>query len=229
MTSIIQSTAESRRRLGLILGLGLVSAIAYNSWPLGFWLSKSTAEYGLASDLEKVGHPYYWLFILGDILAGMAAILLAITIRFRLRPALSERIWSIVSLGLFMFGIFTIIDALLPADCTITVALKCQANYGHGIGIDAILSGLAALGLAAGLLCLNHLKLTSRLRLYLHQLNQATLAAWAASAIVFCLLSLANLNAHLVQQLLISLSGLAIIVIILNLLFALQLIRDDTN
>src|SRR6185312_9748885 len=51
--------------------LVVASAIAYCSWPLGFWLNPGAERHGLASELGALGQPYDWVFIWGDIFSGV--------------------------------------------------------------------------------------------------------------------------------------------------------------
>lgn len=208
---------KNQKYINLVLSLSLFSALTYNSWPLGYWLSSPTAHYGLASDLEKAGHPYFWLFILGDALSGISALALALVIRFRLWSKLKSKAWSAVYLGLAAFGLFTAVNAVLPTDCNISSVLRCGLGLNNGVGIDAILSSFSMLGLFISLAGVNRFNLRLSLKPNLLTLTQVTLAVWAASGLLFAALALANRNVHTMQQLLISFSGLALVVIGLNL------------
>jgi len=53
---------------------GLVAALAYCSWPIGFLVNPALTATGLASDLEAHGQPYSWLFILLDCVTGLFAL-----------------------------------------------------------------------------------------------------------------------------------------------------------
>src|SRR5581483_6176612 len=116
----------------LIIGLAVVAALAYNSWPLGFILDSPAAHNSLASDLAARGHPYYWLFVLGDLITGLAAIALAGLIKLNL-PKLRGKDWSRISYGLIVFGALTAICAFF--------------SHGDKISTDTYLSSVAALGL----------------------------------------------------------------------------------
>jgi hypothetical protein len=194
------------------LGLCLAAGIFYNSWPLGYWLDRQTAQHGLASELEVVGHPYYWLFILGDVLTAACMIAVAVILRFRLWPLLRSKAWAAVTVGLLVFGLFTGVSAFLPSQCTITPVLRCGAGHGQGLGLDAVTSSLAALGLLISLVCLS-LRTASLVRL-----TRAITIAWSASGLVFVVFALTNSGAaYLAQNIFLILYGLALLVIGLNI------------
>ena len=66
--------AKSHRGIAVLL-VGLVAALAYCSWPVGYLVNPSLAAGALASELDARGQPYSWLFILLDCATGAAALL----------------------------------------------------------------------------------------------------------------------------------------------------------
>ena len=55
----------------LVLLLGIIGALLYSNWLLGYWLNSRVANGGLASNLQIHGQPYSWVFVLGDVLSGL--------------------------------------------------------------------------------------------------------------------------------------------------------------
>jgi hypothetical protein len=198
-------------RLTLVL-CGL-AAVFYNSWPLGYLLDSQTAHYGLASDLEKAGHPYYQVFILGDILTGVTVLIISWLIRFKLWPGLRSKTRTVIWVGLLLFGLFTAMGAGFTPDCSVTPAIKCGVGNTHGLGLDGLFSGLAALGLFLGLAGVALLNMRSGLNLVLTRVTQIVLIGWSTSAIIFVILATTNGKAHLMQQLFLVLAGLALLAI----------------
>jgi hypothetical protein len=201
----------------IVLVLCLAAGIFYNSWPLGYLLDIQTARHGLASDLELVGHPYYWLFILGDLLTAVCVISTVVILRLRLWSAWRSNTKIYVAGGLLLFGLFTGVSAFLPSQCTVTPVLRCGAGQGTGLGLDALTSSLAALGLLISLIGLV-LECGNKLAAHpLTRITQVTLAAWSASGLLFVVLALTNGNAHFSQNILLIMSGIALFVIGLDI------------
>jgi hypothetical protein len=202
----------------LTLVLCVLAAVFYNSWPLGYKLDNQTARYSLASDLERTGHPYYWLFILGDVLTAMSLSAAGALVWFKLRPGLPTKAWAAICGGLLLFGVGTAVAAVAPAQCAGTTALGCGVHDGQGLGLDGIFSVLAACGLFISLLGACVLGARHKVSLALVRTTQALLVAWAASGIWFVILALStnSSSAHFPQQVFLVLSGLAFIAIGLN-------------
>lgn len=208
---------DHRKYTNLSLVLCTLAAVVYNSWPLGYIVDNSTAHYGLASDLELRGHPYYWLFILGDLLTAALIISLCVILRLKLWNNRYTILLSVADIGLAVFGLFTAISALLPYGCSNVTLESCNMIKGTNIGTDAITSTVAALGLFACLTALNivshHFKLSDRLKLA----NKVVLLTWSISGIMFVIYAITNRQVHELQQLLLIFSGVALVLIGLNI------------
>lgn len=203
----------------LTLSLCILAAVLYNSWPLGYILNNYTAHNGLASDLERVGQPYYWLFILGDILSGLCLVIACLIIKLKLRPSIHLRNWSAVYIGIFVFGLGTAIAALVPSHCAVNGTLRCGSTNTSGLGLDAIFSGIAALGLFASLIGVCSLSIFNRLNAGFIRFTWLTLIAWAGSGLMFSVFALSSgkaAEAQFIQQIFLVLCGLAFIVIGVN-------------
>ena len=196
----------------LTLVLCVLAAILYNSWPLGYVLSSQTTRYGFASDLEKVGHPYYWLFILGDILTGACLVTASALMRFKVRAALPSKTWAARSIGLFLFGLFTAAAAFVPVGCS----QSCGVGFGRGIGLDGLFSAIAAGGLLTSLISSMILGLRDKLGALLVLTTGAVSVGWSASGVLFVIFALTNRDVHLLQQVFLVLTGADFIMIGLN-------------
>ncbi len=203
----------------LDLSLLTLAAVLYNSWPLGYMLNNYTAHNGLMSDLEQTGQPYYWLFILFDVLTGVCAVAASILIWLKLRHGVLTKTWTSCIIGLTLFGFFTIAATTVPAHCSVSAALACGTGSNRGLGLDALFSAIAALGLLASLASACVLGVRYRLGSWLILTARAMLIAWSALGILFCVFALSNGKAAAAQstQLLFLVAyGLALIVIGLN-------------
>lgn len=195
----------------LIPALCLAAGIIYNSWPLGYALDRQVARTGLASDLQRSGHPYYWLFILGDVMAGSLAVAAAwLMMRDRLRPGVGSK--PLAAIGLAMFGVFTALCALVPLQHSVAAFTIFRTGDG-GFGLDALTNSLAELGIliALGALVFDRRAWQSHPRRTL--MAAATSILWVASGVWFVIPAVTGGNAHLAQQALLITTGLAVIVI----------------
>jgi hypothetical protein len=123
-----------------------IAGVLYSSWPLGYRLNP-IANRGLASNLEASGQPYNWLFTLLDIASGLLITVVAYKLYQRSRG--NRHSWWIVGaiIGLAMFGVLTMIDAVLPIDC-VAPAQICKPVFQdpyfviHGIASIGSINGL---------------------------------------------------------------------------------------
>jgi hypothetical protein len=95
------------------LVLAAFAGVIYCSWPLGYLLNPAVSRRGLASELEALHQPYNWLFILLDVLSGLLVTAVALLLWRRSR----DKLHKIVLVNFALFGILTLIDALLPMSC----------------------------------------------------------------------------------------------------------------
>jgi len=120
-----------------IITLAILSAVSYCSWPLGYIFNLPVSRRGLASELEALGQPYSWLFILLDVVSGVLIVALTYYL-WRLRSRKHNRWLSIVLLNYAAFGVFTAIDSLLPMNCIPSLTVCPNALHNpmlllHGI------------------------------------------------------------------------------------------------
>lgn len=208
---------SSKKYVREAFALCAAAAVLYNSWPLGYLLDRKTASHELASSLERAGHPYYWIFLMADLLTAAAIVAVAAIVRLRLWPALRSGVWSVVCSGLFLFGVFTAISALVPARCVAGASLRCGSG-GLGLGLDAFTSVIAALGLFAALAALSASRVrygtggTLKLKLATHLI----LLFWSVSGVAFIALALSGGRPNLAQDIQLALTGVAIIILGMN-------------
>lgn len=122
--------------------LGVIAALAYCSWPLGYTLNPAVAHLGFASDLEALGQPYNWLFILLDCVSGFFALFAALALR---GGAPRSGRCRLARLGYALFGLFTALDAVIPLGCRRQLA-SCGADLLKP-NLDDLLTGLAMISL----------------------------------------------------------------------------------
>ena len=176
---VLMKSMYRSRLTWLATAMAVMAGVVYNSWPLGFWLNpKVSFGGGLASELEGLHQPYNWLFVLLDIVAGVLVVL-AVVILWRRRMRMLAKA-ALVNFGLF--GLFTIVDALLPMPCEPSVAV-CPVWYDQPM---LILHGVASIGAAVTLFAsaaiVWHIRRTHKDGLMMRML----MAGWA----VFGILSL---------------------------------------
>lgn len=110
----------------LIAVIGFVAALAYSTWPLGYYLNPKVGATGYASELAVFGQPYNWVFIIGDVIAGVLILVVVLLLWHWLGKQLSA--WHKWLLGLFaLFAALTIIAAILPMSCTPSISI-CRAE-----------------------------------------------------------------------------------------------------
>jgi hypothetical protein len=131
--------------------LSAAAGILYSSWPLGYVLNHKVATTSLASGLEAVHQPYNWVFVGADIASSIAIIAVCILvwrahkgIKLR-RPALLGLLCTI------LFGVGTIIDALLPERCVPNLMVCPSFTQDHTLLIHGIFSILASVALFVAL------------------------------------------------------------------------------
>ena len=99
---------------GVAAVLSIAAGIAYNSWPLGYWLNPAISRSGgLASELEALSQPFNWFFIACDVLCGVLVVI-AVWLLWRQKQ---ERLRTFALVSFALFGLLTITDALLPMTC----------------------------------------------------------------------------------------------------------------
>lgn len=199
-----------------------LAAILYNSWPLGYIFNSHTARYGLASDLERAGQPYYWLFISGDVLTGISVVAASALVWRGVRPKPGQKAWSAMSIGLLVFGLFTAVGTLAPPQCPVASILKCGTDNGRGLGLDGVLSGLAIGGLLMGLISAIVLGRRYALSTWFQRMVQVLLLAWCINGCWFVTVATDGRIAALAQQLFLTLSGLVLLAIGLTISAALR-------
>lgn len=205
-----------------VLVMFTLIALLYNSWPLGYILNSKTAHYGLASDLDNYGQPYYWLFILGDVLVGASLLAVSFLIRMKLCREFWSKSWSAIILGLFVFGLFTATSAASSNNCSSVQQHICATFHNRTFGADGLESALASVGLLVSMIGVNILNTRTKLNKALVQLSKATLVIWCLSGILFLVEATRNIDVHIAQQLLLIASGVALLVIGINIYLAVE-------
>ncbi len=108
--------------------LAVASGVLYCSWPLGYLLNPNATR-GLASNLTVAGQPYSLVFVVLDITSGLLAVLVMIRLLRFMSQYRRSRILGIAVLGLGVFGLLTILDAVLPLDCVATATHACGSIF----------------------------------------------------------------------------------------------------
>lgn len=124
--------------------LSIIAGVIYNSWPIGHWLNPIVSKLSLASGLEAVGQPYNWLFIGSDIVSSILIIILCMILwkGFRKHQPDGSIYLAVVCIGLF--GLGTIVDALLPERCVQGVMTCPSFTHDHLLLYHGIFSIIAS-------------------------------------------------------------------------------------
>ena len=104
---------QNTKKFWLAVSAAVAAGVVYCSWPLGYYLNPVVSRRGLASELEALHQPYNWLFILLDVLSGVLVMAVAIL----LWRAHKDRLRRIILVNFALFGLLTILDALMPMSC----------------------------------------------------------------------------------------------------------------
>jgi hypothetical protein len=130
------------------LALAVVAAVLYNAWLLGFALDPDGLHGSYVSVLEAPGHPHAEVFVVCDIVTGVAAVLAGLLLR---------RQRELVGVGLVVFGVGNVLEATIPISsrCAASVA-ACGTGLGQVLAPHDIASIVSVLGLALALASVRH-------------------------------------------------------------------------
>lgn len=158
-------------------GLAVLAAVAYNSWPLGFWLNPRVSYGGgLASELEGLRQPYNWVFVLLDVVTGALVMTAVVMLWHHHRSKLSR--WTLACFALF--GLLTIADALLPMPCEPSVAV-CPSWTAQPM---LIMHGIASIGSAVALFASGVLAWRMHHKRHSNWIMRGMIVLWAVSGIM---------------------------------------------
>jgi hypothetical protein len=183
---LLEGYRKMLRSLWSISTLGVLAALIYNSWPLGYILNPGVARIGLASDLEAAGEAYNWLFISGDVLFGL--VVLVIIGLFLKKKIILTRQVALVLLGFAVFGVLTAVSAVLPVNCSSSIR-TCGYQGNQALGVHDLIGAIAALGLFIGMMAAWRLEGTTK---RLKRWDGVVLAAWSVWGLLFTLTPIAN-------------------------------------
>lgn len=189
--------------------ISCVTAIIYNSWPLGYLLNNQVAHHQFASELEDIGQPYNWLFMSFDILTGILVLYIALLIWRRFAFLEKDISTKIIATGFVVFGIFTAISALLPLNCQINDT-RCGLRSSQILGLHNITGVLASIGLAVSLIATWRLSI-NRPPIFAKIIFKIITALWCLTGIVYLILSFYNKYLIQTQDIFLILSGFGVI------------------
>lgn len=168
--------------------LGVLAALCYCSWPLGFVLNPTVASKNLASALQAHGQPYSWMFIALDLISGVLSAMIGLMMLLN-QDLPRWRMW--VGTGLITFGSLVGIAAVTPLDCDPTTTY-CNPLWHHPtLVVHGVASIVSVVSLLLALLSVTYYAYAmfgSKWRLSL----LALIGGWA----LFGLVSLVSLWQH---------------------------------
>lgn len=126
----------------LALPMGVVAAILYNSWPLGFLLDRPALRGTYVSVLEAPGRVHAHVFVACDVAAGALALLAGLLLRRH----------PLAAIGMVAFGVGNVLEATIPieASCAASVA-SCGIAPDQVLAPHDLASVLSVAGLALAL------------------------------------------------------------------------------
>ncbi len=168
-------TPDQRRPFALrsveVGALLAVASVAYSMWLLEFVLPTGLSPVqSFVSEHYVVSEPYQALFRGFDVVAGIVYVVASVRLR-RLLP--SEPSGASVAIGLGVFGLTTVIDALFVPDCIATINPVCErleltghVSWHHLLHLgSSFVSQLAFIVVALGIQHLATLRGTARERI----------------------------------------------------------------
>src|SRR5665213_3513459 len=202
--------AKSHRGIAVLL-VGLVAALAYSSWPVGYLVNPSLAAGALASELDARGQPYSWLLILLDFATGAAA-LLVVRLTWPSRGSVNTTWRRAGLISYALFGISTGIDALVPVGCGSVSLDRCGVSLSR-VNADDILTAIAMLALFVAALCAQVHATRDRSWSPLSISSLVVLALWSACGLVFLAASFSYRPAIPLQHLTLALTSAVVFVV----------------
>ena len=183
--------------------LAVLAGILYCSWPLGAWLNPAVSGHKLASQLGGLHQPYNWVFIAGDILCGIACVVLSIQLwRHENRRLKRNILWIIVG-GLVVFGVGTALAAAVPVRCETALHSCPSPLHDSQLLVHGIASVVSSVALGCSLLVLYALRLTD-------WLAGAIFAAYSLSGAVSLTEILSPKSSNVLQHIFLTLTGLCL-------------------
>jgi hypothetical protein len=202
--------ARSHRGIAVLL-VGLLAALAYCSWPVGYLVNPSLAAGALASELEARGQPYSWLFILLDCATGAAA-LIVVALSWPTRGS-GNTTWRRAGLISYaLFGISTAIDAVVPVGCGSVSLDRCGVSLTQ-VNADDVLTAVAMIALFVAALCVQVHATRDRSWSPLSISSLVVLALWSACGLVFLAGSFSYRPAIPLQHLTLALTSAVVFVV----------------
>jgi hypothetical protein len=190
-----------------VMLFGVIGALLYSNWLLGYWLNYRVASAGLASDLQMHSQPYSWLFILGDVLSGLAIAVTAYLLcqhRYHLSVYLAA--------GYFCFGVMTAASALIPVHCGLNLTL-CAVGNGQTFSLHNITGGIASFGQFISLAVLWRLSIRSKMPRWRQWSTAGFLLLWSAGGLLYMYLSLKNVDGVAMQHLFLLLTCVGLVLV----------------
>jgi hypothetical protein len=194
----------------IVLLLGIIGALLYSNWLLGYWLNSRVAIGGLASNLQIHGQPYSWVFVLGDVLSGLVITVAAYFIYMISQQR--DQLTVLMIGGYLCFGVLTAISALLPLHCG-TNPSQCAVNNFQPLGIHDAIGGVASFGQFISLIAVWRLNAKLQLSQWFKWLTASLLLTWSASGILYLVLTFTKGNVVLPQHIFLALTFIGIIIV----------------
>jgi hypothetical protein len=184
------------------LFLGALAGLIYNIWPLGYLLNPGVLNrQAYVSVLEASNQPYYKLFIFFDIFCGLIMMLVAY---FMWR---NKKVKNIVIAGYFLFGLTTLLAAIMPVSCTGSVA-QCGISPSQILDPHDLLNLIGSLAFYVSLLVVS--KDSIKRKVGNAYLFRSVLWVWCLCGILLVITSVISSVSLIGQSAFLIMSGVAI-------------------
>lgn len=194
----------------LAVKFGILAAILYSSWPLGYWLDPAVARGALASELGAFHRPYNWLFIATDCLTGLMLLAIGVWQLNKAPAGFSRRgVYSYM-----IFGFLVALAALTPLACNPTSQLCGPLVHNYRALVHGFASIASVSFLLIGLLSAMRTVLKNGARRFIRYSLLALLAAWLAFAAASLTEIIMHIHGNILQYFFITVCSLSIVAII---------------
>lgn len=194
----------------LAVKFGILAAILYSSWPLGYWLDPVVARGALASELGAIHHPYNWLFIATDCLTGLVLVAIGF---WQLRKA-PVGLTRLAVYSYMIFGFLVALAALTPLACNSTSQLCGPLVHNYRALVHGFASIASVSFLLIGLLGVVRTALKNGARRFVRYSLLVLLAAWLAFAVASLSEIIIHIHGNTLQYFFITVCSLSIVAII---------------
>lgn len=190
-----------------VVWLGIIAALVYSSWPLGYILNPAAAHNAFASQLEASGQPYNWLFIGLDILSGACLLICGILQWIKSKGFITKL--SIFSYA--VFAVLVILAAIIPFNCNSAASMCLDVTHSPLLIVHGLASTVSVAALLLSIILVIRMPSSKRPFPKLNAIPIIIISSWALVGLA-ALGRYHHTDENIVQYVFISLCSLSLIV-----------------